>query len=119
MKIALIFLFLTTTLLAGDCYLPIGSSWIEQSDAPNRLALELPNDRNLYIHYLNQKDGHKLLLSHKIYACDEKYFYVNTDDNYVELFAFIEPLNSAQVILHFVDQYQIIKTSIPFNRIEK
>ncbi len=118
MRLLLAFTF---TLLAisfsaySQCFIPIGWSGIEDSDASNRLKIDMPNDRNIYFYYHNQNDNYDQLLSHKIYACDGKHLYVVPDrEEHMELFALIEQMPGNRIKLHMLDSSSNIRSSLQF-----
>jgi len=111
----IVLLFSQVSAYALDCFLPTDWDGVEYTEAENALRLTIVGDRNLYIHYYNQKQNYNVLLSHKIYSCDGKYLSVIEDrDENIVPFAIIENLGKGYMRFHMQDQNKNIKSDIIF-----
>ena len=95
-------------IIAGQAYsycdLPWPSEWIEKNDQAHQLVLKITNDRNLYFSYYLLESDTEIEISHKIYACSTKNLYFVTEDDTVELAAYINMKDPQTLILHLAKE---------------
>lgn len=106
--ILIILVLLISGIGRTECDLFFPSTWLEDSDGPNKLHLRIANDRNLYFSYQIEDISNKINLSHKVYVCSGKHLYLVSEDDTVDLFAIIERTEEDKLILHFVNKAERI-----------
>lgn len=86
------------------CPIERNSTWLEISEAQNKLQMYFRDDRNVFISYVLNGNRMGPLLSHRIYACSGTRLYLVNDDDYVELFANVEVVDENSIKMTFVEK---------------
>jgi len=108
-KVVLLILVISISSLvySGECYLGKNVIWREATNFGNRLQIRVVDDRNLYLEYLLENTSVAVLLSHKVYACSDKFLSFLSEDDSLENFAVIETLPEKGAIrLYFQKSYE-------------
>ncbi len=111
-------LLLFSTPAFSFCHLDFPSEWLEYSNDNNKLHIKVSNDRNLYISYFIGEKETLVDVAHKIYVCNKEKLYLLTEDDTVELYAFIENMGGSKMALHFIKNGEV-RAIVDFKRINK